>query len=425
MYDWSVSYSQDGITPSTINLVNSPEWQDYSIFVRDDEAFILREIRFALIDATLTVIREYNGRSREWIVNHARIAVQGTSIRGNAAVGFIGPMDDRDRHVRRHMILLRTFLEDQDELYLRSIYEDLVQSDEDLDIYQVEWSVLINVNTIRIGGSQKVKVPEWIRSQKATWQIYEYRRPINCAALAIEHYKAPDRTPFQRILERAADLTLRMNWGEYITFDEVGRVMQFFPNHKLIIFSPGQIKVFQESTYVGCNYQHDETKVIYICFDPVQKHYGRANPVSVFKYWGSIGLRDAKFCSKCSTIYRRFSTCNCTDAVIEQAPKAIKKACNVCNQLGCVCEKSCSICLSVKDKTDHRCIIFDRKQLEVFKQATDPEPEGINDKDCPYKLWAYDLEASQKIIEDKYMQIFDDDGNGDFVRLQNGRVKFY
>ena len=351
---------------------------------------------------------------------------------------------------------------------IEQIIEDLQQSNEDVSIYDIEWSVVIRTTTITQGAAPDVRIPSWIVNYKATWQGHTFQGvTLNCAAFALAFWRWG--TPhIAEARAEAYDIQTRFNWETSVTFAQIGRVVTLpeFADVRLIIYTPGQIRGFVDSTYSGIDYDPESARnehVIFMVFDPAQKHYGLGQPRSVFTKFGIKGMDRATICHKCSFAYTPTRPCICGQVDLDEEPPpnvkapaapltvvqarkkakrklAAEKACATCGIFGgCGCYIPAPCCKGKKSPAGgHRCILMGKEEAELWWQPpegddTEVYPVYITQDDhrfavesqdlsprCPFKLWAYDVETFLDAVSEEQVEIFAEDENGEFSLGEDG-----
>lgn len=198
----------------------------------------------------------------------------------------------------------------------------------------------------------------------------------------------------------ALALQRRMNWGDFVTSDQLKEFVNVFKEYRLTIVL-GSVSDYRGMTFTGENYVFDGVctttrcimkKTLYLIW--TDKHYGFCDPASPRSMMTS-GQSNSIFCHKCTSIkLRSTGLCNCTNAVKKPVRLVTCPDCHCkpCMKTGCfhkcpVCKTKFKHGYNTENGEGHRCIIYHDKNPSDYKNP-------LNDG---YRLWAYDIEAKTTI----------------------------
>lgn len=141
-----------------------------------DEIEDFDELEFAdllpsiIIDAVIERVMSYNNWSR------ARCLARITGI-----LNATNNADNKTWDIFQHLIEITP-------VTILNVMDRLAQSDVEVELYNLDWTFTIDVNSLIDGAGGSFPIPSWagkIRNRE-TWKEQEYQgRKINCAAFAI------------------------------------------------------------------------------------------------------------------------------------------------------------------------------------------------------------------------------------------------
>jgi len=333
--------------------------------------------------------------------------------------------------------------------YIEQIIDALQQSNEDVSIYEIEWSVLLNSRSLVDGGAPLITPPSWVTTHKESWTSQQFRvdgvlRDVNCGAFALARiYHKNDRNA------KAYRLQQTLGWGEYITPAQLGQAMNQpdFAAWRIIIYSTTGARNFSGQMYSGPDYEFDaeypKRNLLYILYCPKLKHYGLGRPGLILASRGIEKFTNADICPRCAWVFNAKYPCACDEPRPRTEPKKRKitpKACAKCGSYtGCECRIPAPCCRGTKiPGLPHRCILLAPDKTEEFSEEWglgEAEGEIENAEEffaeanaalsakCNYRLWAYDLETYQKVISVKECQTFAEDDDGEFSLGPEGKFQ--
>jgi len=205
-------------------------------------------------------------------------------------------------------------------------------------------------------------------------------------------------------------------WEKVVTANQLGAFVEIYTDYRLTIILPC-IKSYARDTFTGSSYVLEtkegkneltpncRKKTLYLVWDATTKHFGATNSASN-PYVTAKNSTKHVFCHRCISIVE--GICSCTKPPEKPLIKTIK-TCVFCKRTPCMktgCSRNCQICgvnfkvgYDPKKGQGHRCIVFHSGRVETFLKHGDPEPKPS--KNAPYKLWAYDIEATTTITNIK------------------------
>lgn len=308
---------------------------------------------------------------------------------------------------------------------LMALFEQLQHSNDDLTIYQVEWTFIFKREDLLIGNGV-INIPKWVDSKDLiSWQNHSYKGvEINCAAFAIA-YKILKGFPIEKIYEKAIEIMKRNKWVRDVSFADILNIVYHqFPKYRITILIPHRTK-HSEQTMQGPDYVYETTKngitpthkcnlkTIYLLYDYENKHYALCEDVLSAIRCEKSSLR---FCHRCTSAYYQNRKCECGDDVkTHTILKRSTKKCPDCKSVKCrgqTCTRTCSNCSSqfplgydAELGEGHRCIVYKDSEIEKFSTEEDPGPS----KKPHYKLWVYDIECSLVRSEEETLEFITDE----------------
>lgn len=310
------------------------------------------------------------------------------------------------------------------EVLLESIlqmFERIQESNAALSLADVEWRLTIDPLELWSGASSTVKIPSWVNQKKfrQTWiGHFDDRGPINCAAYAINYLMYSLERRYDNSVKRSEQdariLQDELNWGTEVSLAQLKDFVDKYEEYRITAFLPNAIQ--NPATFAGPKFvfnEEDQSKLIYLIYDPVQQHYGATkSPQEVVrKVHNNCNWR---WCHRCCAAFPRQNGHECAENVVE--PKRYEYACKACGEFGkhqCF-QVKCRFCSTIykRNTFEHRCIIYKEERNESKNHFVD-EKEIPADGKHP-ALFVYDLEARVHIVESTSLVIsdfaLDDDG---------------
>lgn len=141
-----------------------------------DELVDFDELEFAdllppmIIDAVIERVMTYNGWSR------ARCLARITGI-----LNATNNADNKTWDIFQHLVQITP-------ITILNVMDRLAQSDVEVELYNLDWTFTIDVNSLLDGAGGSFPIPSWagkVRNRE-TWKEQEYQgQKINCAAFAL------------------------------------------------------------------------------------------------------------------------------------------------------------------------------------------------------------------------------------------------
>lgn len=354
--------------------------------------------------------------TRRLIANSLKLQI----LRGVRASGIRGPRRDLERRIRgvltaRNMegpdrsVGRSIILKDLDEQKIEDMFSLITQSNDQLEIYQVQWVFILPPDFFRQGASAIVKKPKWWKGNAQGWEKHEDEfGVINCAAVALTLCTNGIDRPYRKyctrpkqLLKDARKLQKEMGWGEYVSLPELQDFIVKYPKFRLTVIMSEKCSSFH--TYEGKEFKPCKESLlgsqpseyyIYVYFDLHQKHYCDVRHPQEF-YNNREATNNLRFCHHCTTRFNRGSKHKCEQ--VEWHPTKPKTPCKKCNLIGCTkCRFiTCYNCGCLYERGDtngeqHRCMLLDFSKEDTGYNINE------NDGKKP-ALWVYDLEA--EVIE--------------------------
>lgn len=321
-------------------------------------------------------------------------------------------MNNPDRGVSRGQISLTNITPH----LIESMFEQMVQSADNLVIYEIEWSFVINPRIFVIGGSSAPKKPKWVKGRALSWESYsDIAGPISCAAvaltLAIDGVEKPSRnytraSGLNRLKKDSRALQTQLGWDVNVGINELENFVLQNPKYRLTCLMPAE-RNFLDYTFSGTEFEEIKitktagttgfsSKVpspyyLYIYLDLDQKHYAHVNFPAAF--YSEKQNTHILFCHHCTVAFNRRQVHKCEDTITHNA-RYKNTLCIKCGLHNCTQCKltTCYNCQSVYEKRSfnkdhvHRCIVMKNEKEDLGYNT------GENDGKNP-SLWVYDLES--------------------------------
>jgi len=225
-----------------------------------------------------------------------------------------------------------------------------VQSRDELTIETITWQFVIDQNVLITGGSLGVKLPAFASKTvfAKTWKYHG----VNCAAFAITHaMNHLKRWPLERTIRNAILLQDELNWGEYVSFDQIlKQIPMKFPDYRISILIPNVFNIY--NTAQGLQFNHTNLKQVYLVYDCAQKHYGATlHPAQFFRTISKN--HDYRVCLECNVLFSvgRGHECDITTLPTSATNKRKRDAnffCKACKEtvffIHNCCETKCRSC---------------------------------------------------------------------------------
>lgn len=313
-----------------------------------------------------------------------------------------------------------------DEL-LEKLFDAVTQSNTDITIFEVEFTVMFAQNTVTFGNGNP-KIPPYVNKQYIkTWMPQTYKNvPLNCAAYAIA-YKMTTKgnRRYNNIAKLAKKLMERFNWTVDVSVADILKIVEIYKEYRITVIYLLQYNQI-DRTNEGIDYKFEllptghlspacHEKTIYLVYDPDNKHYGCASPNQVFQSKNRI------FCQTCVSAFTRYSKCNCSPELClrktREYPKIKCKYCSLIKCKGIGCFRDCRFCgltfpKGYDENQGHRCIIYKKPSIQKVNEG---DGEGA------YKLWVYDIEAAIKRTTSRKSFKFEMEDNA--FKLVEGKVQ--
>jgi hypothetical protein len=364
-------YEPDGI-PHMVTVRPVLTAQELAGYNFDEELKLMIDLQLAITDAVVKRVQRYN----RWSTARCLTRIRGILNATNAA-------DNKTWDVFQNLIELTPET-------LWDITDRLAQSEVEVEIFNLDWTFTIDVNSLLEGAGGSFPIPTWagkVRSRE-TWfeQVFNDQK-INCAAFALNWAISKQPQRYKNVtLRNALILQNDLGWTETVAYDELGKFVEKYSEYKLNIITPPSQKPIY--TFVGKDYIYNEKKNIIFL-------YYYQNPRLGVKHYAlcesPLLKNDAhsmKWCYFCDFMFRRAAGHTCAHTCLEPSkPPAYKKCdhCGLFEYRNHLCfHKQCKTCQSFH-KLDivHRCPL-------LFKTKKDDGGEAFI---------VYDLESRFEVVE--------------------------
>ena len=197
--------------------------------VSDEEA--QRTLAPSLLDAVTRQIRTFRPT---W--NNQRILATDGVLRG------VNNSTDRGVGISRYINNLNEITFET----LADIFDDMIQSDSDLDMYQIEWSFTIPPNIFVAGAGGEPVIPKWYKNPKQIcgWQIYkDDQGTINCAAIALVLAMGRGKSKILQyhtkkgefdLKKKARALQTEFGWDDHVSIDDLKKFVVKYPKYRVV-----------------------------------------------------------------------------------------------------------------------------------------------------------------------------------------------
>lgn len=365
---------------------------------------VARHIAEKFRNIVVDVVRRYNGWSRNRILQRVSGFLNTLNVQtGITHTEPVGSSYEAGRPRATADDPFRT-LQQLNKDHILGNLEAITQSNDTLDIQQIEWRLTLTPTSLRAGGSAKVKPPSWVPQIKfrQTWFGHEDDEgPINCAAYALNYLlngteKRYDRK--QKLADQDARLLqTELKWGVDTSLQELNEFVLKYPEYRLTAFLPNATE--NPATFTGKDFEYDEKNTkncLYLVYDAVQNHYGATrSPAEII--CKIRNCNDWSWCHLCCVPVHRDKEHSCEGSSFVPRKKQVACACGQYGNHKCF-ELTCRFCSAVykKDTFDHRCIIYKPPRNEDKNHFVDGK-EYLPDGKHP-ALFVYDLESRMEIV---------------------------
>ena len=310
--------------------------------------------------------------------------------------------------------------------------ERIQQSSWSAELSELEWSFVIDPNSVTVGGMGKIQTKYRANTFSLCYTEHvDEEGYISCAAFALNYrmnYQSKNykNAPVEAVKKDARELQTLLGWERFVSVSQLEEFVQKFPQYRLTWMANGSSNKFRDNTFEGTEFDDSvldhprqvtnlDSKVIYLIFDMMEQHfYPIKSPQEYFV--AERKHKSLKFCHRCVEVYRPTDTeHSCDDWMLGQEPKKKYRVC-VCEFCGqhysrrCNCKMTrCNYCHSALESEEpHRCIVtkIGERKHNDFLQKDGENSFNLEKLDGKkFALWAYDLEARVDIHETLNQQI--------------------
>jgi len=213
---------------------------------------------------------------------------------------------------------------------VRQINEELIdelmqrvhQSNDDIEIYDLELTFTINPNALIVGQGAFGK-PKWLTTNdyKQSWRTFEGPDGFNvsCAATAITIALAKDgkfgpgnvnlgsdERKQNNLIRYASELQNELQWNCDTSISDLSNFPTRYPEYRLVVVIP-YTRNYRSTSYVSSEWTATDVKdakkkTIYLLYDETNRHFGLVrSPATVYRDFHKSG--GWCFCHKCLSIY--------------------------------------------------------------------------------------------------------------------------
>lgn len=284
----------------------------------------------------------------------------------------------------------------------------LINSDDEFHISDAEFQFDFGKKALLLGAGQ-FKKPSWWKNcnhSKTFNQLEDRFGPVNCAAVAITFNLNPSRyngDRLQLLISTSRKLQNDLSWGDNVSVDQLGKIVDILPDHKLLVFGIGTIPIV---VAIGNDYirpieqstARKPPKVITLYYDLTSHHYvSIQSPIALLRNQGNS--MSTGFCYVCDKSYKTVENHDCSTRY-KRDPKA--KHCKVCQgfhfkQSECKFF-TCRYCSATMERYQegksyefHRCPIIDTKENKIMN--TD-----LNGSRGTSTVFAWDIESRREMV---------------------------
>lgn len=202
----------------------------YSFSNRDiDFSRVTSFIAASIVDRVISRIQDYNGMPRHSILKNVGGYINGQNTSADKSFNEFSSLKD----------ITSQAIED--------IFEKIIQSNDSVEIFDIEWQFTIDPNTTIYGAGGNFPIPKWVKNYRDTWveqyaddrkrKIGSSKAPVkvNCAAYAILRYNS-DATNTTR--KNALELQKSLNWGDRIDHLDLVKYVQVYKTMRICVLAP-------------------------------------------------------------------------------------------------------------------------------------------------------------------------------------------
>ena len=315
-----------------------------------------------------------------------------------------------------------THLSDIDEQMVQDLFEELMDSDNELALETVELQLVLFRDTWVGGRGRKLDI------------IFE---GVSCAAVAIilatekialEGVK--DKVQYYRMVNgeclkvkhHANILQAKLGWNEFVSTIELQEFVKFFPKFRLTLLMPNE-NSHAHHTWEGKDFVFEEKTpyIIYISLDLVKKHYSVVKFPSA--YFNKVRNGNTYvLCDRCVKVTRYDSSHECIGEEKLVGKKKIyeTKFCEECNKQVTLAHKhgviTCRSCNGdFNGNNCHRCVVMSHEKEDQGFYKGGPSKKGVP------ALWIYDIESGLRHEEvgQHVIEKFAEDSDGYYKVMEH------
>jgi len=286
------------------------------------------------------------------------------------------------------------------------------QSNDEIEIYDLELTFTINPNSLIVGQGTFGK-PSWLKTTDfaQSWKTFEGPDGFNvsCAAIAITIHIAKygefgtggvnmgsDPKREKALINTATDLQKKLQWNCDTSISDLANFPYLYPTWRLVVVIP-YLRNYSQTAFVHPSWKAEtaaiaKLKSIYLLYDESKRHFGLIrSPEAAYRQFHKSD--SWKFCHKCLSIYDRSTThVNCKWIIedggdrVDAAPK----------------HKSKSARMALKMKNEHYC-----NHCALHAQLAKSGVANAYNLRCPLQCLAKiteseDLIDNEAIVEEEY-----------------------
>jgi len=282
--------------------------------------------------------------------------------------------------------------------------ENIHQSNEAVNMHEVDWAYHIDPNTYRVGGKAPKIIPKWAPKIRygATWKNHELEgKHVNCAAFAlnylVNYVKKNYRTrDINSAIKDAYTLQTKLGWGDEVSITELANFVELKKTLRVVVIDGACSTIKQE--FRGVDYSFDcnapKANLLYLYhyqdWSKGIKHFAACENPNNCK--GSR-IKNYKWCHWCLVSFAVNKGHECKNSeYVANAPSRKCRKCGIIGKHNCP-HIQCKSCRKIysKDVNDHRCkldIPDKRGEGSIFFGA------GSDECGKYYANLVYDIESA-------------------------------
>lgn len=340
-------------------------------------------IAASIVDRVINRIQRYNGMPRNVILKNVGGYINGNNNGSNKSFNEFSSLKDVTSQA------------------IEDIFEKIIESNDLVEIFDIEWQFTIDPNTLIFGAGGSFPIPKWVKTYRDTW-VDQYATPVkrkggsgslpipvkvNCAAYAIARATLTNTHGADAAFcRKALELQKSLNWGDSIDHLDLIKYVKVYKTVRICVLSPPIESATHD--YRGDEYIYNgKDNIIFLYYYQNAKLSVHHFALCCSPIFGLVNVKKLSWCYFCAESFSKMIGHSCEQLCFE-AIKSIRggKKCEGCGHHLvskkthiCFYQTCKTCCLEKPRKSDiaHRCPL-------IFK----PQKQKDN-----YSFLVYDIES--------------------------------